>query len=64
MLVCRLLEAMARHEGIQQLSEEGAVRLGRGFLRLTDKNGVSARKGVAVHERHSLTAWNFAPPQE
>jgi hypothetical protein len=44
---------------IQQLSEEGAVRLGRGFLRLTGEDGISVRKGVAVHEKHSLTACNF-----
>ena len=48
---------------IQQLSEEGAVRLGRGFLRLTGKDGVSTRNGVAVHEKHSLTACNFTPPR-
>ena len=48
---------------IQQLSEEGAVRLGRGFLRLTGKDGVSTRNGVAVHEKHSLTACNFIPPR-
>ena len=48
---------------IQQLSKEGADRLGRGFLRLTGKDGVPKRKGIAVHEKHSLTACNFTPPR-
>ena len=49
---------------IQQLSEEGAVILGRGFLRLTGKDGISTRKGVVVHEKHSLTACNFHPKND
>ena len=49
---------------IQQLSEEGAVRLGRGFLRLTGKDGVSTKTGWRyTRNTHSRHATSPPPPR-
>ena len=48
---------------IQKSNGEGPARLGRGFVRLTSDDGVAVRRGVALHEKHSLTACAFTAPK-
>ena len=48
---------------IQKLHAEGATRLTRGFLRLTGADGESKRRGIAVHEKHSLETSTFSQPK-
>ena len=48
---------------IQKLYAEGAMRLARGFLRLPEEDGESKRRGMVVHENHSLESSASSQPK-
>ena len=48
---------------VHKLHAEGASRLARGFLKLAGADGTTTRRGIAVHEKHSLEGSSFSQPR-